>query len=370
MKLSKILTYLKATVKVEVEGFFIERFINLCKINNLEIWDIIYINSGKIKFSTTPVQYKKLKPHLRKTKCKAAIIKKKGIYFEFFRYRKRRNILFLCIFLLIGWIVLSTYIWNINIVGNERISKEELLNELKSTDIYIGKNKLFVSKGEVVNYIRAKIYDIAWIGLEFNGTTLNVNVVEKILEDDSKDMTKNGDIISTKSAIITKIIAENGTAKYKTGSYIEKGSVAIEGIISSEHIAEKKVHASGILRGIVEYNFKKEYTFIENIKEYTKKKRYGIGIGINNKNIILKYLPKKNKYDINSSKKKINIFGLELSFIFNKYIEYNEYKQSFSYEELKNKGENASKEYIKRILTDDAKLLKDTITIVDSTNRN
>ena len=54
MKVSKIFTYFKATINVEVEGFFIERFINLCKINNINIWDITYVNSGRIKFSTEP----------------------------------------------------------------------------------------------------------------------------------------------------------------------------------------------------------------------------------------------------------------------------------------------------------------------------
>lgn len=369
MKISNVSTYLKATVKVEVEGFFIERFINLCKINNLEIWDIVYINSGKISFSTTPQQYKKLKPYLKKTKCKSNITRKKGIYFEFFRYRKRRNLLFLCIFLIILWATLSTFIWNIQIKGNERVSDKEILNILKKSNIYVGKNKLFVSKGDAVDYIRAEVYDIAWVGLEFKGTTLDVSIVEKIVDDGSRDMSINGDIIATKSAVITKIIAENGTAMYKTGSYIQEGSIAIRGAITSEYIGERRVHASGILKGIVEYNFEKDYKYTETLKKYTKKKRFGIGIGINNKKFVLKYLPKKNKYDININEKKFIIFGIEISFIFNRYYEYSEYEQSYNYEELKNKGKDDSKEYIQKILTDDAKIFTRKENILNSRDR-
>ena len=63
MKISKLNTYIKAVVEVEAEGYFVERLINLCKINNVKIWDIEYINSGKILFK---VSSKKIKTVCKK----------------------------------------------------------------------------------------------------------------------------------------------------------------------------------------------------------------------------------------------------------------------------------------------------------------
>lgn len=364
MKISNIFTYFKATVKVEVEGFFIERFINLCKINNIKIWEILFINSGRIEFLTTPNEYKKLKPFLKKTKCTSKIIERKGIYFELFRYRKRRNIIALTIISMLLWIILSTFIWDINITGNKKISSNEIIKVLKETNVAVGKNKLFISTEDTAEYMRERLYDIAWVGLKFNGTRLDLKVIEKIIEDNNDDPSIMGNIVSKKSGIITKIIAKDGTALFKTGSYIQAGMVAIEGSIKSEFVEEKRVHASGILKARVEYKFEKEYKYEENVKEYTGKRRYGIGLGTNNKKNVLKCLIKENKYDISSKEKVFNVFGTKISFIFNTYNEYKVIKNQYSFEKLINKGKNDSGEYIKKLINDETKLLKEETNII------
>ena len=48
MSLYKKVKKIKGIIKISVEGFFIERFINLCLQENVEIWDIERINEGTI----------------------------------------------------------------------------------------------------------------------------------------------------------------------------------------------------------------------------------------------------------------------------------------------------------------------------------
>ena len=302
MNISNFSTYVKAIIEVEAEGFFVERLINLCKINNIKIWNINYINEGRIRFCIEPKDFKRLKPYVKKSKCKIKIIKKKGIYFDMFRYRKRKLAVCLVLALLLVSFIMSNFIWHINITGNEKIEKSKIEILLKDIGMHKGKFKFLVSKGKIADYIRANIYEIAWVGVDINGTTMNITVKEKIISEE-EDKTVPGNIVATKSAVISKIIAENGTAKYKTGSYITEGSIAIEGILDSEIMEPINVHASGILKGMVEYTFEKEYKYQEQIKELTGKSRYGVGIKINNKEFLLKYLPKENKYDINSKAK-------------------------------------------------------------------
>ena len=70
---------INGVLEVEIQGFFTERFINLCKINNIKIWNIKNIVSGIIRFNISIKDFKKLKPIARKTKCKIKIVKKQGI---------------------------------------------------------------------------------------------------------------------------------------------------------------------------------------------------------------------------------------------------------------------------------------------------
>lgn len=365
MNISNFSTYIRAVIQVEAEGFFVERLINLCRINNIKIWDITYINQGRIRFCVSPKEFKKLKPYVKKSRCKIKIVKKKGIYFDMFRYRKRKLAVYLVLAILLISFVISNFIWNVNIVGNEKIKTEEIQNLLDEVGIRKGKIKFLISKGKVVDFLRANLYEAAWVGVNIEGTTMNITIKEKIISEE-EDKTVPGNIIATKSAVISKIIAENGTAKYKTGSYITQGSVAIAGVIESEFVEPIYVHATGILKGIVEYTFEKEYKYNEQIKEYTGKTRHGVGVKINNKEFLIKYLPKENKYDINSSAKMFEIFSVNFSFIFNTYEEYILKDIVRTKEELASAGQKDSTLYFEEILTNDSKVVEKKVDQIET----
>ena len=365
MNVSNIATYVKAIVEVEAEGFFVERLINLCRLNNIKVWNIKYINEGRIRFCISPKDFKRIKPYVKKSKCKVKIKDKKGIYFNMFRYRKRKIVIYLILSVLLISFAMSNFIWNINISGNEKVDTKRVEELLKSQGIHKGKFKLILSKGKIADYIRANLYEASWVGVEIEGTTLNITIKEKIISNE-EDKTTPGNIVATKSAVISKIIAENGTAKFKTGSYITEGSVAIEGVIGSEIMEPMKVHASGILKGIVEYTFEKEYLYKEQIKEYTGKSRHGIGFRINNKEFLIKRLPKENKYDINSNAKIFEIFSVNISFIFNTYDEFILKDIIRTKEELASAGQKDSTLYFEKILTKDSRVVEENVDQIET----
>ena len=90
MKITNNMRNLAGIITVQIEGFFTERFINLCRINNIKIWEIRNIVKGVIRFKMNISDFKKLRSITKKTKCKVSIKEKKGIYFTLFKYRKRK----------------------------------------------------------------------------------------------------------------------------------------------------------------------------------------------------------------------------------------------------------------------------------------
>ncbi|MBR5227807.1 MAG: sporulation protein YqfD [Clostridia bacterium] len=369
MKLSKILSYVKATLYVEVEGYFVERFINLCKLNNVNIWDIKNVASGKISFCTVPSELKKMKIYLNRTKCKLNITKKKGIYYDILKYKKRKVALIMLLLVILGSYIYSTFIWNINIYGNENITTEQIISELNNLGVKVGKNQFAISKGKISDYIRAKIYEVAWVGVDIKGTTLDIQIVEKVISTEKEDNTILGDIVAIKSAVITKIVADNGIAKYKLGSYVEEGSILIEGKRYINGEPDKLVHASGTVRGETEYVFEKEYNFKEIEKLYTDKIKYGVGFGINNKNFVIKCLPKDYLYDISSEEKNFNIFGIEFKYSFNKYAQYTENEKINTKEDLIKRAAHDALQFLNNLILNDKTLKNELVTIEETQDK-
>lgn len=325
MGISEDVRNLRGVVTVQIEGFFTERFINLCRINNIKIWEIKNIVKGIVRFKINISDFKKLRMVARKTKCKVKIKQKKGLYFTFFKYRKRKAIIMLVSLVIVFSIAFSTFIWHIEIEGNTRVSSNQIIEKLDLLGFRIGKCRLGLDKKEIVNSLRVEVPDLAWVGIDINGTTATVKVVEKVkLADENVQQTNPGDIVATKSGIITRIVPENGTAKYNEGSYIEEGTVAIEGMIYSKFLEPVPVPAKGILKINCQYEYQKDYYYEEIEKEYTGKKRYTIGFSVDSKENMLNYLNKNKKYDITKNSKSFSMFGKIFSFDIYHCLEYQE----------------------------------------------
>ena len=152
--------------------------------------------------------------------------------------------------------------------------------------------------------------DVAWIGVDIEGTNAYVNIVEKTkLPDSAINENAIGDIVSDKSGIIEKIVAENGTPILSAGDYVEEGRILIEGKIYSDLLETKDVTAKGIVVLKTQYEYKSDYYYNIQEKEYTGETKYSIGISVNNKENYINYLDKSLKYDIIKDSNEIKLFG-------------------------------------------------------------
>lgn len=335
-------------VTVQVEGFFTERFLNLCKINNIKIWDIRNIVTGMVKFNIFVSDFKKLRKIARKTKCKVNIKNKKGMYFIAFKYRKRKVFALLTILIILIACLCSNFIWNIEIIGTNATNQQTILNELNKSGFKVGTFKMGIKKSDIIKNVRAQNSDISWIGIDISGTTAYVKVIEKTkIDENSVQETSIGNIVATKSGIVTKIIPENGTACVKQGSFVEKGMILIEGKIYSKILEIREVSAKGIIMANIEYENSYEYKYKTTDKNYSNKKRWNVGLTINNEEYMINYLNKSNKYDKIKKSKNINIFGIAISFDLYSFEQYEEVEKSSSKEELLNIAEIDSTSYLK-----------------------
>lgn len=361
MELEEGIKRIKGVVEVEIQGFFTERFINLCRINNIKIWNIKNVVNGIVRFSIAIKDFKKIKPIAKKTKCKVKIISKKGVYFKLFKYRKRSLAFILILLFLILSTLSTTFIWNIEVVGNMYIPTENIYSALKDSGLYVGRNKIGLKTKKVINEMRVELTDIAWMGIEIDGTHAKVKVVEKTkLPESAVNENAIGDIVSDKSGVIEKIVVENGTAILEAGDYVEEGRILIEGKIYSKFLEPKDVSAKGIVTVKRQYEYKKEYPYTVMEKEYNKKAKYSIGFTLNDKENYINYLDKSLKYDIIKNSKEISIFNNKLSLTLYRFNIYDEKSITRSDEQIEELARNEAQDYIEKTVLPDLRSPKIT----------
>lgn len=346
MDLEEGIKRINGTILVEIQGFFTERYINLCRINNVKIWNIQNISGGIIRFNIAIKDFKKLKSINKKTKCKVKILGKKGIYFKCFKYRKRRIVILLLASFIFLCFLSNSFIWKVHVTGNEYLKESDIIESLKESGVYVGRSKIGLKTKKVINNLRVLQPDISWVGIDIEGTNVIVNVVEKTKLKENININGIGDIVSNKCGIIQKITVENGTAIPSVGDYIEEGRILIEGKIYSNTLETKDVCAKGIVTIKSDYEFKKQYSYKVQEKEYTGKTKYSIGFTLNDKENYINYLDKSLTYDIIKKDSKIELFGNTISFDLYKFNLYNNTEKLITKEDILQIAQDESNIYI------------------------
>ena len=113
MFVRSLLNYFTGYVNIKVEGFFIERFINMCTSKKILLMDIKREKSSIMYAKIGVSDYKRLRQVAKKTKSKVKIQNKKGLPFLAHKYRKRKIFAFLFGAIILSMIVLSNFILKI-----------------------------------------------------------------------------------------------------------------------------------------------------------------------------------------------------------------------------------------------------------------
>lgn len=310
MLIKRVLSLLSGYVSIVVEGFFIERFINICISKNILLWNNKREKSTILIANISIGDFKKLRKIAKTTKCKVKITAKKGLPFIFEKYKKRKLFLFFLVLIIIGLVVMSNFIWNIEIECKEEIDTQSIKTILTENGLEVGKLKKEVDPNKIVKAIRLARSDIAWIGIKFEGTNAKVELVKAKEKPEIISSDEYCNIVSDKEGIITKIDALNGTAAVHVGDIVKKGTVLVNGFLEGKYTGIRYVHAEATIEAKVWYSKKEkiEKTQEERVKTGNSETKYGVKIN-NFKINFYKRLSKFQNYDTIEDIKKIKLFS-------------------------------------------------------------
>ena len=354
LKQNRLIEYVTGYVDIVIEGYYIEKFINICNSKQVNLWNIKKENSIKMLASIKISDFKELKQICRKTKCKVKIQNKKGLPFIIKKYKKRKVFLLFLMLIILSIIVLSNFIWNIEIEGDTNIPKEEIIELVKNEGLEIGAFKGKIDTKKIINKIRLERDDVSWVGINIEGT----NAVIKLVKADAKPEIINEEeycnIIADKDATILKVSAQNGTPLVKEGDTVTNGDIIVAGWMEGKYTGKQYVHAQGEVQAKVKYTTTERVYLKETKKVETGVSENRYSVKINNFKINLpKTLPKFQKYDTIEENKKLKLFSnfyLPFELITYTYKEYEEQLIIHSFEEAKQIGIDKAKESLQEEL--------------------
>ena len=235
MLIKVLLCYIFGYIRVSIEGYYIERFINICNNKKIIIWNIKRDKNIKLYFNISINDFKKAIKIAKKLKCHTKIEKKCGLPFLLNKYKKRKIFAILLIIFTVSIGIISNFIWNIEIQEEGQNNTEEIYKDIVEAGLNIGTLKSKINSKEIINKVRLKRKDIAWMGIELKGTNAIVKIVKADAKPEIIDDTEYCNIVSDKIGVITKINAQNGTANVKVGDTVNAGTILINGWLEGKY---------------------------------------------------------------------------------------------------------------------------------------
>ena len=180
-----LIRYLRGYVKIRVEGYSPERFLNLCCFHHIFIWGLTPAGNAYEMYMSLS-GFRKIRPFTRKTHTRAVILDRCGFPFFLKRYEKRKL--------------------------------------------------FFISLADIVKEIRREYNDIVWVSASIDGSRLKVQIKEN--EDTFREDTDDGsgeehptDLIAETDGVITQIVTRSGVPQVHAGDTVKAGDLLVSGRI-------------------------------------------------------------------------------------------------------------------------------------------
>lgn len=244
MLVLRFLRFISGYIRLTAQGGFPERFINLCRLHGIILWELKCRN-GVVSACTDLKGYLKIRPVAKKSGMKVRIRKKCGLPFFLNRHSKRAGIIIGMCFCVAMLCILSTRIWSIDVIGNARVPSEEIIGAFEELGVKKGVAADKINISAVENSALGKLPDIAWVNINISGSSALIEVRERgDLQADDEDNSP-ADIIAARDGQIVVLRAFNGTREQKIGSAVLKGDLIISGIEENRDLTVSFCRAKG-----------------------------------------------------------------------------------------------------------------------------
>lgn len=387
--LTRLWSFLTGYVTLIVEGKCLEKLINMGVSRGLYLWDIKWLDSGKVRIKVRLNGIKALRHIARRTQCHFKITGKGGIPFRIARVRKQKILLAGAVLSVILIYMMSSFIWFIDIKGNEKVPAEKIRMVAEQAGLGMGTFKQGLNKDGIEKFIRNEIPEAAWIGIKITGTKAVIEIAEKVIIPPADNSPAN--IVARKIGLVKEILVLSGKPSVKEGDMVKEGDILISGSITPEKkevageteenpedllpMPIKLVRAKGIVRARVWYDAYGESRLVDQGIKRTGRKTEVLSLKILGKDLILKG-PKSQPYqefETASEVKKLprwrNLY-FPVEIVTTNYYEVEKYRDIIGVSEAKSVASQKALNSVRKKIPADAKVARETIEEIHARGSN
>ena len=232
--------------------------------------------------------FRRLRRATRKSHSRIRITAKYGWPFIAIRWWKRKGLLTGLFLIAIALISLSQMILSIGVSGNKILGTKQILEQAAGQGLKTWVWQREVDVNKVAAILQEQIPDAAWVGIEREGTHVEISIVEKI---HPKIPSEAGNLVASKPGMVQEVMVIQGQPQIHEGETVRAGQILISQAPASMGLTtepkSQSTAAKGFVRGRVWYSGEAIVPLIEDKVVETGRLAKGWGIKIGSRVIMI-----------------------------------------------------------------------------------
>ena len=240
--------YITGWALVRVTGAQPERILTALSERGIAFWDAAPPADFSLTVKVPARTAKLIAPLSKALGCEGEILSLHGLPALFRKLRHRLTLLILLAAALTALFSSLSYVWDIEITGNEKIPDGVIRQALAECGVDIGANWTKFSQDAIRNGVILRLPGIRWMTVTMEGCRARVIIREKRVAIEPVDETEYVKLVSEKAGLVTEVQALHGTAETEAGKTLLPGDTIIGGYSTGRFGVQGATRAIGYAR--------------------------------------------------------------------------------------------------------------------------
>lgn len=230
--MESLINMLRGVVRVQVQGRFPERLVNLCAQQGIVFWGADWQDAHTVTLSLHARQLSAFRSLGERAGCTMEVVGGRGLPFFLRRFRRRYAFLAGLALSLLCVCLLSQVVLYVEVEGNETVSTAEILGELRRLGLRPGVYGPGLELKQMAQEALLDLKELSWLTINLHGTRAQVIVREAVQPPEIVSESGWSSVVSEADGIVLRIEPHRGEALVKAGDTIAKGDVLISGTVT------------------------------------------------------------------------------------------------------------------------------------------
>ena len=220
-------------VRIELSGAWVEGLINAAAREGIELWDVERKDGCTLCMSIYEPDLERMEQLAEKAMCNIEKAELWGGSKDRARLKRRSGLAAMLLICLLGLWISSFFVWLIDVQGNEKLSRAQVLRALADCGVDLGTARWSIDQDMVRSQMLLALPELAWMTVNVNGSKAVALVVERIARPEIYAESGPADLVAGCDAVIRRMNVEQGRAVVAPGSAVLEGELLVSGTMDS-----------------------------------------------------------------------------------------------------------------------------------------